>query len=113
MAGNVLSWDVALDKGYEPRLYFYTFEDVPLGEYEAILDFKIWAKTIIGISCYFTQAGTGKKFQLTVYCKPGVGVYKIEGCKIDFAQCPIERLYQISVIANEKKRIVFANARLL
>jgi hypothetical protein len=54
MECNVLSWNVALEKGYEPRIYPYATEDVPLGEYEAVLNFKIWAKKAMAISCYFT-----------------------------------------------------------
>lgn len=49
MECNVLSWNVALEKGYEPRLYPYATEYVPLGEYEAVLDFKIWAKKAMAI----------------------------------------------------------------
>ncbi|SRR6266496_953242 len=113
MAGNVLSWGVALKKGFEPGLYPYTFNEIPLGEYEAVLDCKIWAKTIMGINCYFTHVLSGKKFQLTVYCKHRTGIYKIEGCGIDFTQCETGRLYQLTVLANDKKTIVFANAVLL
>jgi len=39
MENNVISWNIALEKGYEPRLYSYTAEHIPVGEYEAILDF--------------------------------------------------------------------------
>jgi len=114
MATNVLSWGVALDKGFEPSEYPYTIDKVPLGEYEAILDFKIWAKKVMGICCYFTQVVSGKKFQLTVYCKGRTGAYKIiEGCGIDFTSCPIGTAYKIKVGANEKKKIVFEKAALI
>ncbi len=63
MENNVLSWNIALEKGLEPRLYPYTAEHVPVGKYEAVLDFKIWAKKAMGICCYFTQRNTGIKFQ--------------------------------------------------
>ena len=111
MAANVLSWSVAIDKGFKSGLYPY--DDVPLGEFEAILDCKIWAKKIMGICCYFTHAATLKKFQLTVYCKHDSGAYKIEGCDLDFTQCPTGRVYMIFVIANERKKIVFVHARLI
>lgn len=42
-----LSWNVALEKGYEPKLYPYATEHVPLGECKAVLDFKIRAKKVI------------------------------------------------------------------
>src|SRR5690242_20643718 len=113
MDRNVVSWNVAISKGFEPRLYPYTFEEVPLGEYGAVLDLKIWAKKVMAINCYFTQADTGKKFQLTVYCKHNSGVYKLEGCDIDFANCPIAKTYRIKVFADQKKKIVFSNAMLM
>lgn len=111
MTGNVLSWGVALAKGFQPGQYSYT--EVPLGEYEATLDFKIWAKKIMGINCYFTKAVTGQNFQLTVYCKHRTGIYKIEGCSIDFTQCHTAKTYQVTVFKNEKGKIVFASAKVL
>jgi len=48
----------AISKGHEPRLYTYDDALVPLGEFEAILDFKAWSKRIIAINCYFTQIST-------------------------------------------------------
>ena len=110
MTGRVLSWHTAIASGHEPALYTYIGSEVPLGEYEAILDFKIWAKKTIGISCYFTQVQTSKKFQLTVYCNFQTGSYKISGCDIDFAVCPINRKYQIGVLLHAKGRTVFARA---
>jgi hypothetical protein len=94
------------------RFYPYAFGEVPLGEYEAVLDFKVWAKKIMAIGCYFTQAITDKKFQLTVYCS-GTGIYRIKDCPIDFTECPIGRLYRITVDADQKKKIRFVNAALL
>jgi hypothetical protein len=113
MAGNVMSWDAAIKRGYEPRLYPFSSDQIPSGDYDAVLDFKIWAKKIMGISCYFTQTKTGEKFQLTVYCTRKKGVYKIDDCEIDFVQCPIEQVYEISVCANEKKKVLFKKARLI
>jgi hypothetical protein len=107
MAGNVMSWKEALKKGYEPRLYPFSFGQVPIGEYNAVLDFKIWAKKIMGINCYFTQADTGIKFQLTVYCG-GIGIYRIGN--VNFANCLTGCSYKIHVLANEKKRMLFQSA---
>ena len=105
MASNVFPWKDALAKGLNPGLYSYS--DVPLGEYDAILDFKIWAKKVMAINCYFTQTDTGKKIQLTVYCNEA-GIYKPGKSEVNFANCEIGRTYRINVIANQKKRIVFA-----
>ena len=112
MARNVLSWNVALRNGFQPRLYPYTFGAVPLGEYDAILDFKVWAKKIMAIGCYFTQASTDKKFQLTVYCS-GTGIYRIKDCPIDFTECPIGRLYRVRVVTDQKKKIIFQGAEMI
>ncbi len=76
MESSVLSWNVALEKGYEQRLNPYATDHVPLGEYEAILDFKIWAKKVIAICCYFTQKVTGIRFQLTVYRRQKDELYR-------------------------------------
>jgi hypothetical protein len=40
MENKVLSWNVALDKGCEPRLFPYAAEEIPLGQYDAVFDFK-------------------------------------------------------------------------
>ena len=113
MARNVLSWNAALDIGLDPRKYTYVAGEIPLGEFEAVLDFKIWAKKILAIGCYFTHAVTEQKFQLTVYCKAGVGLYRVEECSIDFTECPIGRLYRVKVIADQKKKIVFKGAEII
>lgn len=110
MESNVLSWGQALEKGYEPKLYPYQLEQIPLNEYEAKLDFKIWAKKIAGICCYFTQHGTGIKFQLTVYRRRLDELYQLEGCDIDFKICPISILYYIKVGLNSKGNITFKDA---
>lgn len=110
MENNVMSWGVALEKGYEPRLYPFTIEHVPLGEYEALLDFKIWAKKTMGICCYFTQKETRIKFQLTVFRRPKDKLYMIKGCDLDFTVCAANALYLISVGLNGKQNITFKNA---
>lgn len=110
MERNVLPWSKALEMGHEPRNYPYSFDDVPTGEFEAVLDFKIWAKKVMGINCYFTQSETGKKFRLTVYCH---GYYRVWKEEMDFATCPVNRKYRIKVIANQKKNMVLASAVLL
>jgi len=56
-----------LDEGYEPKLFPYKSEQIPSGEYGTKLDFKIWAKKIAGIYCYFTLKDSGTLFQLAVY----------------------------------------------
>lgn len=63
----------------------YLKEDVPLGEYAASLDFKIWAKDAIAVSCYFTKVDTGQKIILTVYRPHDIRGYILNG--VDFKEC--------------------------
>lgn len=110
MESNVLSWNQALEKGYEPKLYPYQADRIPLGKYYAKLDFKIWAKKIAGICCYFTRQDTGIKFQLTVYRRKSDELYQLEGCDIDFKVCPISASYEIKVGLNNRENISFKEA---
>ena len=57
----------ALEAGYEPSNYSWTTEDVPVGEYEAKLDFMIWSKKQVAINCYLTTPNSGQHFRLTAY----------------------------------------------
>jgi len=97
MESNVLSWNVAIELGYEPRAYPFTSALIPLGEYEVRLYFKIWAKKATGISCFFTQINTNTKFQLTVYRRQKDKVYMLNENDIDFKFCSINKVYIIGV----------------
>ena len=112
MTSNVLNWNDALSMGHQPGLYSYRSEDVPIGEYLARLDFKIWAKEVIAISCYFSVIGCDKKIQLTVYCTWN-GRYRIANGNVNFVTCPAERIYLIKTIASQKKKDVFNAAMLI
>ena len=108
---NVLTWKAALDGGCEPRLYPYTAADVPQGQYEATLDFKIWAVRALTLNCYFTEVATGKKFQLSVYRRDDE-VYGLPGGDIDFKESPVNAVYLITVSLNTKDKAVFRQAKL-
>jgi hypothetical protein len=113
MHRNVLSFRAALEKGYEPRLYSYDPARIPLGEMEAMLDFKIWSKRIIAINCYFTKTDTGEKFVLTVYGHPKTGRYTLPGSTLDFGQCPIDCSYNVMVGrkgVDEKNKVALVKA---
>ena len=110
MESNVLSWNVALDKGYKPELYPYATESVPLGDYEAVLDFKIWAKKAMAVCCYFTQKGSNVRFQLTVYRRQIDKQYKLDNGDIDFKVSPVNTIYLINVALNSKQKAAFKNA---
>ncbi len=113
MENNVLSWNVALEKGLEPRLYPYTAEDVSVGKYEAVLDFKIWAKKAMGICCYFTQRNTGIKCQLTVYRRQKDKLYMTDESDIDFKVCSDKTPYLICVNLNGKQNPAIKACKLM
>jgi hypothetical protein len=108
---NVLTWKAALDSGCEPRLYPYTADDVPMGQYEAVLDFKIWAVRAYTLNCYFTEVATGKKFQLSVYRRDDE-IYGLSDGEIDFKESPVSKVYLITVSLNAKSKAVFRQAEL-
>lgn len=109
MRGNVLSWQAAIRRGYRPNLYGYAAHTVPVGEVQAVLDFKIWAKKVMAINCYFTQTGTGLPFQLTVYCQQGK--YGVQD--LDFAVCPVNRLYRLWTVVDRKERVKLIAAKII
>jgi hypothetical protein len=113
MQNSVLSFRVAISKGYEPRLYTYDPAQIPLGEMDASLDFKTWSKRIIAINCYFTKTGTGDKFVVTVYCHNKTGHYALPGSTVDFGQCAVNCIYRVEVAMkgeNEKSRVSLVKA---
>lgn len=113
MSNKVMSWNLAIENGYNPSLYTYNVTDIPVGEYEAELQFKIWSKNIMGIGCYFIQKQTGKRFKLTVFRQRATKVYTLDSGGINFVETPVNCTYLIRVSKNEKNRIIFENAVLL
>src|SRR6478735_8739870 len=102
MSNKVMSWKVAIENGHDPGLYSYAADDIPLGEYEAVLEFKIWAKNTMGISCYFIQKHTGKKFRLTVFRQPATKAYTLDSGGMSFVESPVECDYLLKVSRNNK-----------
>ena len=102
-----------LRERYEPKLYPYTVDHIPLGEYTAMLDFKIWAKKAMGICCYFTQTDSGRKFQLTVFRRQKDKLYALNESSLDFKFCASNSLYNISISLKDNAKVVFKNADLL
>src|ERR1700748_3040599 len=103
---NVKTWRNALEGGHEPRDYPYAREEVPLGQYEAMLDLKIWAKNTMGISCYFTAVASGKKFRITVFRRKDDEAYALAGSEVDFKESPLGCSYLITVTTNKKNEPV-------
>lgn len=110
MERNVWSFKTAIHKGYQPRLYGYDPLQIPLGEFDAMLDFKTWSKRIIAINCYFTKTDTKEKFVVTVYCNNQSGKYEVPGSRINFSDCAINTIYRISVCKTKKERIILSKA---
>ncbi|WP_276481002.1 hypothetical protein [Paraflavitalea pollutisoli] len=104
MRGTVLSWKQAITQGYEPRQYEYLPGPLPNDIFDAILDFKIWAK-VPGINGYFTISDTGKKIQLSVYLSAS-RTYYIGKHSIDFYRCPVGCLYQLQIGRTGKGKTV-------
>ena len=110
MDRNVHSFRVIIKKGYSPCLYTYDVAKIPLGEFEAILDFKTWSKRIIAINCYFTKSDTQEKFVVTVYCNYGTGKYVLASSSVDFSVCPPGENYMVEIGRNPKGNIVLLKA---
>lgn len=110
---NVLTWLQALRAGWEPGAYSYTVDSVPIGTYQVMLDFKIWAKKVMAVNCYCTVSGSGEKIILTVYCREQTGQYRLANGDIDFTTCPVQARYTIEVIADQKKKIALVQATLI
>jgi hypothetical protein len=105
MERNVLSFRVAIGKGYEPRLYTYDPGQIPLGKFDAILDFKTWSKRIIAINGYFTKRETGHRFVVTIYCHK-TGRYIVPGSSVDFGQCLTGVPYRMTLTRITNGKIV-------
>lgn len=103
---NVLSWRGAIDSGHQPKDYPYVADLVPVGKYEAMLDFKIWSKKVNGIDCYFTRPSTGMRFRLTVF-RNEEGAYFLPDCPLDFSECADKTCYVITVSVNSKGNAAF------
>lgn len=113
MEHTVWSFKTAIRKGYEPRLYTYNPQQIPLGEFDAVLDFKTWSKRIIAINCYFTKIATKEKFVVTIYCNNHTGKYNITGSDVNFADCAVNASYHICIQKNNKGRIFISSAKLI
>lgn len=110
---NVLSWNQALENDFHPREYSYKAEDTPEGNYDAVLDFKIWSKKVTGVTCYFTVIDTNEKIQLTVYRDRDRETKEYMLVETDFRDCPTEKIYSIEIKNNSKGNPKFINAELI
>lgn len=110
MERNVFSFKVGLSKGYEPRMYSYDPDNIPLGEFVVRLDFKTWSKRIIAINCYFTKIDTDEKFVVTVYCDYETSRFQLSFSTVDFSSCLTGELYAVQVTKSEKGKVLLVKA---
>ena len=110
---NVMTWRYAIENGYEPREYPYAAAYIPLGEYEAVLEFKTWSKRAFTMSCYFTALLSRQKFQLSVFKRNTDHVYGLKDGVVDFRECPVHAVYKITVSLNAKDKAVLEKATLI
>lgn len=96
MKGNVLAWGKALQMGLRPKDYPFELKLIPTGIVVARLDFKIWAKNVMGINGYFSQEG-GLRFQLTVFLNKQLRNYQLNKETIDFSFCPVDSRYELKI----------------
>ena len=108
MERKVWSFIAAIQYGFEPRSYIYDPKQIPLGEFDAVLDFKIWSKRVMAINGYFTKVTTGEKFTLTIYCDNQFGKYMIKASPIDFSDCATGQAYRILITMNSKYKPVLS-----
>ena len=113
MERNVLTWNQALDKGYEPSFYPYDSTDIPAGSYKAVLDFKIWAKKAMAVSCYFSLQDIERKICISVFRERADKLYHLPNSTLDFAECPTSREYEISINYNGKGKMSLKEACLI
>lgn len=110
MNDNVNTFLQALDAGREPREYLYDTHYLPIGNVYALLDFKIWTKNAAGVTCFFSDNDTGKKFRLTVFRRKDNHEYKLDDGIIDFRNCPLDTLYHLMTEKNTNGNVMLRRA---
>lgn len=113
MERNVWSFYIAIDMGYEPRLYPFNPDGITAGEYIAHLDFKIWSKKTMAVVCYFSISQIEIKCCLSVFRSRIDQEYILPGGDIDFTTSPTNKKYRIAISYNCKNNPVLKEAKLI
>lgn len=101
---NIYSFKGAIEAGLNPKEYKYGKDVVPIGTFEAVLDFKIWAYgDMPAVTCYFTMAG-GEKVRVNVFRNKEEEYIPGQG-SVNLRYCPIETKYKVSVELTSRKSI--------
>jgi len=108
MENNVLSWGHILSTKTDLTIYAWQNEEIPVGKFSAVLDFKVWSKKVTGINCYFRIVDSGKLIRLTLFRMKDRS-YRLDETGIDFLYCPAGDIYTIETTLNGKGNISFKN----
>ena len=106
MESKVMGWGDITGTGIDLSGYAWQTDKVPVGQYEAVLDYKVWSNKITGINCYFRIVETGELIKLTLF-RLKDGNYKLEDGDLDFKDCPTGVNYRIKTALNGKGNICF------
>ncbi len=114
-ARRAYSYAQAISAGLEPSSY--DWKDVPEGEWEAKLDFKVWGKSS-NLGCYFTRLDNDGKYLLNAFPrkqdKSHSNAYVAKDEQFDLAQRGLEgRKFRLKVGRNAKGNTAWLEARLL
>lgn len=106
---RAMTYEQAVELGLEPRDYAY---EPVCGEFEAVLDFKVWGKSV-NLQCFFTATATGERFRISAFRKDGKR-YTPRDMQIDFADDGfVGGLYRLKVEKNKKGNAAWLSAKLL
>jgi len=112
MESNVIGWKQIISSDVDLWGYVWQTENIPVGEYEAVMDFKVWAKNVTGIHCYFRIVESDKLIKLTLF-RLKDSSYRLDNGKVDFRNCPIGAIYWIKTALNGKGNICLQECSLL
>jgi len=110
MEHKILGFTAAIANGLNPRDYSFEEKDIPIGDFEAYLDFMVWSKNQVAINCYFTTK-EGVKIQLTAFRDKITRKY-VAG-DYNFYDASIGIKMMLTTKHNSKKNLKFINAKLL
>lgn len=109
------SYKGALDAGFEPKTY--SWEDVPIGTWQARLDFKVWSnKTSSGcLGCYFTSLVDGQQYLLSAF-RPYRSTsrrYSPTDDSIDFSERGLDgQIFLLEIAKGKNGKIKWLSAKL-
>ncbi|RFS26772.1 hypothetical protein DVR12_03020 [Chitinophaga silvatica] len=113
MSVNVITYVTAVNAGKEPKAYAFDVHQIPTGEVISRLDFKVWTKKSSGVTCFFCEPDTGRKFRVTVFKDKHSEEYKLYKGELDFRECPVGKLYRLRIEKNSNGNMSLKEAHLI